>query len=310
MPIRHYAWMDTHAATRSYLKRAAATGGSETPVSAAADTEAQAGGKVSTTPVFETESAATEASPPTAQEASGGIAANEVPALPAELAAPAPASDSPQSTKIVAMAPLRGSLESLIRQNEKTNADNLERIEDEADLEARIASGQLVKVPESAGLTVNPELPVNRRYCRPWTAAFLTDLAHAHEAQFHRPFEVSSAVRTVQYQKHLVRTNGNAAPAEGDIASPHLTGAAVDISKRDLSRSEIYWMRDRLNSLEAEGKIDVEEEFRQSCFHITVYKSYTGDGPVHKPASHDLARPTDGPDAPTPPLSEGVAPGV
>jgi hypothetical protein len=39
------------------------------------------------------------------------------------------------------------------------------------------------------------------------------------------------------------------------------------------------WMRERLLALQSAGKIDVEEEFRQACFHITVYKSYA---PEHK----------------------------
>jgi hypothetical protein len=34
------------------------------------------------------------------------------------------------------------------------------------------------------------------------------------------------------------------------------------------------WMRQRLLALQSAGKIDVEEEFRQACFHITVYKGY------------------------------------
>jgi len=188
----------------------------------------------------------------------------------------------PLHAPIVAMAPLRGSMESLIRQNEKTDADNLERIEDDADLNHRIAQGMLVPVPASAGLIVNPSLPQNRRYCRPWTASFLADLSHAHQAQFRHAFIVSSAVRTVEYQKRLARTNGNAAAAEGDIASPHLTGATIDIAKKGMSRQELYWMRNRLDALQDEGKIDVEEEFRQACFHITVYKSYIGAGPLHK----------------------------
>jgi hypothetical protein len=41
-----------------------------------------------------------------------------------------------------------------------------------------------------------------------------------------------------------------------------------------MGRSEIAWMRTRLLQLQQEGKLDVEEEFRQPCFHITVYKTY------------------------------------
>jgi len=181
--------------------------------------------------------------------------------------------------------PLRGSMESLVRQNEKTEADNLERIEDDSDLNDRIARGMLIAVPVSTALTINGRLPQNRRYCRPWTATFLNDLGRAHTAAFHRPLEVSSAVRTVAYQKKLERTNGNATAAEGDIASPHLTGAAIDIPKQGMSRQEIGWMRAWLLPLEQAGEIDVEEEFRQSCFHITVYKSYPSSGPAHKKAS-------------------------
>ena len=177
-------------------------------------------------------------------------------------------------------APLRGSLASLERQNDRSDAEGLERIQDEDDLAARIADKLLVPLPASVALTVNPDLEENHRYCRPWTAKFLADLARAHEAAFHRSIEVSSAVRTVEYQKRLERTNGNAAPAEGDLVSPHLTGATVDIAKKGLSRNEIAWMRRQLADLQAAGKIDVEEEFKQLCFHITVYKNYV---PARKP---------------------------
>jgi hypothetical protein len=176
--------------------------------------------------------------------------------------------------------PLLGSHESLERQNERTEADGLERIEDEEDLADRIAHKLLVPVPASVALTVNGNLPVSHRYCRPWTAHFLSDLARSHAAEFHRPLEVSSAVRTVEYQKKLMGINGNAAAAEGDIVSPHLTGATIDIAKGPLSREEVGWMRTRLLALEEAGKIDVEEEFQQSCFHITVYKSYAPPAPT------------------------------
>jgi hypothetical protein len=178
--------------------------------------------------------------------------------------------------------PMRGSLTSLERQNAMADAEGLERILDEDDLSDRIAHGLLVPVPASDALAVNPDLPDHHRYCRPWTARFLADLARAHAAQFHGPLEVSSAVRTVAYQKHLMAVNGNAAPAMGDIVSPHLTGATIDIAKGPLSRQEIAWMRAWLIPLQTAGKIDVEEEFQQACFHITVYKSYD---PTRPPSS-------------------------
>lgn len=180
--------------------------------------------------------------------------------------------------------PLRGSRESLIRQNEKTEAEGLERIEDAADLRDRIAHKLLVPVPASAALAVNANLPEQYRYCRPWTATFLADLARAHDAVFHRPVMVSSAVRTIEYQRQLERVNGNAAPAEGDIVSPHLTGGTIDIAKGEFTRQEIAWMRAWLKPLQTAGKIDVEEEFLQACFHITVYQNYVPPpAPARKP---------------------------
>jgi hypothetical protein len=188
----------------------------------------------------------------------------------------APAAPTPASLRIPHgyVPPLRGSHESLVRQNEKTEAEGLERIQDSTDLNDRIARRLLVPVPASSALTVNPNLPQQFRYCRPWTARFLADIARAHETVFRRPIIVSSAVRTVEYQKHLELINGNAAPAEGDIVSPHLTGGTIDIAKSELPRSELAWMRAYLAPLQAAGKLDVEEEFQQACFHITVYESY------------------------------------
>lgn len=170
--------------------------------------------------------------------------------------------------------PLTGSLASLERQNDRSDAEGLERILDDNDLNDRIAERLLVPVPASDALSINPDLPANHRYCRPWTARFLSDFARAHEAVFHRPLEVSSAVRTVAYQKRLMMVNGNAAAAEGEIVSPHLTGATVDIAKSGMPLSEIAWMRSHLLALQLAGKIDAEEEFQQACFHITVYKTY------------------------------------
>lgn len=172
------------------------------------------------------------------------------------------------------VSPLRGSRASLVRQNERDAAEGLIRIQDQAQLLDLESAGDLVPIPESVALRVNPSLPPERRYCRPWTARFLAALARSHYARFHRPIEIDSAVRTVSFQRQLEQINGNAAPAEGDIASPHLTGAAIDIGKKRMSFSERSWMRGWLLPIQTAGKIDVEEEFHQACFHIDVYRSY------------------------------------
>jgi Family of unknown function (DUF5715) len=191
------------------------------------------------------------------------------------------------SSRVVSMpAPLKGSFESLARQNEKTEEDGLERILDEQDLQDRIDHKMLVPVPVSASLSINNNLAETHRYVRPWTATFLGDLSKAHAQRFDGPIQVTSAVRTVDYQKQLMHVNGNATQAEGDVVSPHLTGATIDIGKNTMTRAELAWMRNFLLPLQLDGKIDVEEEFRQACFHITVYKSYA---PPLSPAAPVIA---------------------
>jgi hypothetical protein len=235
-----------------------------------------------TSPAVASETAAADGAGTTANGASESSGSDGVEAPPATEATSVRAESEVASLRIPragSISPLRGSLESLERQNTRLDAEGLERIEDEDDLAARIANKLLVPLPVSSGLTVNSELLGNHRYCRPWTARFLSDLAKEHEAVFHKSLEVSSAVRTVEYQRRLMMTNGNAAPAEGDIVSPHMTGATIDIAKQGLSRQEMAWMRQRLLALQSAGKIDVEEEFRQACFHITVYKEYAPERP-------------------------------
>jgi Family of unknown function (DUF5715) len=183
--------------------------------------------------------------------------------------------------RLIMPAPLYGSHEILLHQNEMADRDGLDRVRDDSDLLDLRREKKLVALPDNATLRVDYRLPENRRYSRPWTAAFLTVMAADYYASFHTPLQVDSAVRTVAVQQRLLRTNGNAAPVDGDSASPHLTGQAVDIAKGGLSRPQIAWMRTYLQPLIDLGKIDVEEEFHQSCFHISVYKSFLPTAPVH-----------------------------
>jgi len=176
--------------------------------------------------------------------------------------------------RLIVPPPLKGSHEILVHQNLVADRDGLDRIQNDEDLLDMRSERLLVPLPANNALQIDERLPLNRRYCRPWTAEFLETLARAYYAHFHNALQVNSAVRTVEFQQHLEHINGNAAPAEGDTASPHLTGQAIDIAKHGLSLTEIAWLRGYLLPLVQEGKVDVEEEFQQSCFHISVYKKY------------------------------------
>jgi hypothetical protein len=182
---------------------------------------------------------------------------------------------------LVLPRPLYGSHEILVHQNSMADRDGLDRVQDDADLMDLRRQKKLVPLPESEALRVDYRLPEDRRFSRPWTAAFLSLIAANFYATFHVPLQVDSAVRTVAVQERLLRTNGNAAPTTGETASPHLTGQAVDIAKGGLSLTEIAWMRTYLQPLIDLGKIDVEEEFQQSCFHISVYKSFLPGASAH-----------------------------
>lgn len=197
--------------------------------------------------------------------------------------------------------PLKGSHASLLHQNEMANAEHIGRIEDDADLLRMRNAGLLVPIPVTAVLRVNENLPANRRYTRPWTARFLSDLSRAHYQRYHSYIQVNSAVRTVAFQRALLRVNGNAAPAAGDIASPHLTGQTIDIAKHELNQQEIAWMRLYLGPLQRAGKIDVEEEFQQACFHISVYKNYVPALKSAAPSSRTATRTTPNRAAPAAP---------
>jgi hypothetical protein len=178
---------------------------------------------------------------------------------------------------------MKGTHESLVRQNVRSNEEGLGRIQDDAELLELRRQKELVALPATSALVVDERLPGNRRYCRPWTAQFLSDLSRIHYGRFRHSLQVNSAVRTVEYQRHLELVNGNAAPTEGDDASPHLTGGTIDIAKKGLSMSEVGWIRAYLMPLQAAGKIDVEEEFYQSCFHISVYRSYSSAAGAESP---------------------------
>jgi hypothetical protein len=170
--------------------------------------------------------------------------------------------------------PLYGTHEILVRQNQMADRDGLLRVRDDSDLIDLLRQKKLVALPANQALLVDERLPDNRRYSRPWTAEFLAILSHDYYSIFHQPLQITSAVRTVAVQQRLTRTNGNAAAVTGDAASPHLTGQAIDIAKKGLSLTEIAWMRTYLAPLIDQGKIDVEEEFQQSCFHVSVYKGF------------------------------------
>src|SRR5450755_1924063 len=169
----------------------------------------------------------------------------------------------------------RPSHDSLLRQNEEIDRLDLPRIQDDVELEALKASGDLVPIEETESLKVERGLDPSRRFCRPWTRDFVQDLSEVYYYRFHDQIQVNSAVRTVKVQKKLRRHNRNAAPAEGDTASSHLAGVTVDLQRRGMSKDQVKWMEHYLFYMKALGLVEPEEERHQWVFHIMVSGHYS-----------------------------------
>jgi len=170
----------------------------------------------------------------------------------------------------------------MLRQNEEIDRLKLTRINDDQQLEDLELRGELVSIHESKAMLIAPNIEMNRRFCRPWTRAFLEDLSQAFYTQFHQPIQLTSAVRTVDQQARLQRWNHNAAPIDGDTASSHLAGLTIDIGKRPMSIRQRAWFDQYVLKLQQLGLVEAAEERRQACYHIMVSNRYDDyrDAPV------------------------------
>lgn len=164
---------------------------------------------------------------------------------------------------------LKGSRESLQKQNEVARKLNLPRVENIEQLEKLKQKGILVSIPES--VLVDERIPTEFRFVQLTTARYIDDLAVRFINTFGRQLQVNSAVRTVDYQKELQKVNQNAAPIYGDRASTHTTGSTIDIGKKGLSEEELDFLRKEFLFLEGRNLIEATEEWSQLVFHIMVF---------------------------------------
>ena len=166
-------------------------------------------------------------------------------------------------------AALKPSHESLLQQNYVIDQQHWVRIRDERELSRAIDAGRLVNIPASETLTIATSLPANRRYVLPHVSVFLGQLSGDYYAVFGKPLQIDSAVRPVSVQTKLRRYNRNAAPAEGETASSHESGATVDFAKRTMSTTQRRWFEFRLAYyMYARHIVLVEEE--SNCYHVMV----------------------------------------
>lgn len=162
---------------------------------------------------------------------------------------------------------LLGSQESQDLQNEEAEREGLTRIKDDAILKRLKKEGVLVKLPTHKNLKIDYRLPSQFRFCLPQVRTFL--IKFASDPRGRGRIVINSATRTDKYQMQLRKRNPNAI-----ILSSHVFGCTVDIAKKGYTPSQLNATREYLRELKIKGVIEPVEEFRQSVFHIMVFKSY------------------------------------
>ena len=170
---------------------------------------------------------------------------------------------------------LKGSADSLAWQNKIADEQKLPRVSSDEELEKLKKSGVLVRMPET--FKIDPRLEQKWRWVLPETAKFLDDFGVNFINHFGRFFKTTSAIRTLARQIEIAKEgNPNAElPEKGPRRTVHTTGATVDISKIDMNEEELKWMRKELLRLEKLQVIEAtEEDFKQKCFHIMVFRTY------------------------------------
>jgi hypothetical protein len=180
---------------------------------------------------------------------------------------------------------LRGSHESMLRQNAVIDELQLPRIANDEELLSLEVRDELVPLNDSPALRIAPHLDASRRYCRRWTRQFVEDISESFYQRFHKPLWVTSLVRTVDQQRRLRRHNGNAAPAEGEITSSHLAGISVDFGKAPMAPRERRWFDQYVLELQQQGLVEAAEERRQACYHIMVSAKYEERATNHRETS-------------------------
>jgi Family of unknown function (DUF5715) len=170
--------------------------------------------------------------------------------------------------------PLTATRLSPLVQNRQADREDLSRMRNRAMIQRFEGAGYLVRVQPQTKHYYLRSIPAGYRYLRPWSKTLLERLGRQFHVRFHKRLRVTSLVRTVASQRQLAKRNGNAAPANGPRRSSHLTGATLDISKKNMTLAERQWVRRVLRQLRGGGYLYAVEEFQQPVFHIMVYRSY------------------------------------
>lgn len=171
---------------------------------------------------------------------------------------------------------LIGSTESLVWQNLKLTLEGAERFQNDWQLKEAIDSGTLVPLSFGECLVADGRLDGKWHFVLERVNRLLSVFGRTICTEFGRPAKVNSAVRHIPRQLELIRIgNLNAVPVSGPRASPHLTGASVDIAVLGMPRGFLELASEILLGLEDAGLIDATLETKaNTVLHVTVFQEY------------------------------------
>ena len=168
-------------------------------------------------------------------------------------------------------ASLAGSKYSMAVQIAVINSTGLARIKNYAQLQLFVLKGILVPINRIENVNIDYRLRDDYCFALPFTALFLKNFGAAFFKKFGLWIMLNSAVRPMEDQLVLMKTNSNAALA---WLSSHPTGAAIDIAYTDMTKEQLAWTAAYLLQLEKDKVIEVTMEHTQTVFHIMVFPRY------------------------------------
>jgi hypothetical protein len=104
-------------------------------------------------------------------------------------------------------------------------------------------------------------------HVRPWVQSWLDAFAFRFHNEFETKLKVTSLVRTQERHEQVQRATTSAAR---EVPSAHLTGAAIDISFRHLTPTQIRWLRREAVHMVQSGQAVVFEELSGGNFHFFI----------------------------------------
>lgn len=178
---------------------------------------------------------------------------------------------------------LRGTKAKVVAANTIADKEHLSRLSDDSMVALFLKKGLLITLKDSKGIRVDSRLPLARRVCRPWAAAYVRTLGRNFNRQSQGTLQVNSCTRDSLTQEELRPRNRNAAPSSGPTASMHERGNTLDISRLRLTLEQENFVRKKLAADQKVCKIIATEENAQRVWHIVVWKTPHCDKPKSRP---------------------------